>query len=67
MVFLLRQLQGKCREQNKGVYMEFIDLKKSFDTVSRRGNVADHGAILDCPTNVLSMIIQLARKSEWPG
>ena len=35
MVFALRQLQEKCREQNKGLYITFVDLTKVFDTVSR--------------------------------
>ena len=35
MVFVLRQLQEKCREQNKGLYVSFVDLTKAFDTVSR--------------------------------
>ena len=37
MVFVLRQLQEKCREQNKGLYVTFVDLTKAFDTVSRKG------------------------------
>lgn len=37
MVFVLRQLQEKCREQNMGLYPTFVDLKKAFDTVSRKG------------------------------
>ena len=32
MVFILRQLQEKCREQNKGLYITFVDLTKAFDT-----------------------------------
>ena len=34
MAFILRQLQEKCREQNKGLYVTFVDLTKAFDTVS---------------------------------
>ena len=37
MVFVLRQIQEKCREQNMGLYAVFIDLTKAFDTVSRDG------------------------------
>ena len=37
MVFVLRQLQVKCREQNKGLYITFVDMTKAFDTVSRKG------------------------------
>ncbi|TWW59286.1 R2 Retrovirus-related Pol polyprotein from type I retrotransposable element [Takifugu flavidus] len=37
MIFSLRQLQEKCREQRKPLYMAFIDLTKAFDLVSRSG------------------------------
>ena len=37
MVFSLRQLQEKCREQNQPLYIAFIDLTKAFDLVSRDG------------------------------
>ncbi|XP_071509496.1 uncharacterized protein [Diadema antillarum] len=35
MIFALRQLQEKCREQNQNLYFLFVDLAKAFDTVSR--------------------------------
>lgn len=35
MVFALRQVQEKAREQNSDLYMVFIDLTKAFDTVNR--------------------------------
>ena len=35
--FILRQLQEKCREQNKGLYVTFVDLTKTFDTMIRKG------------------------------
>ena len=35
MIFTGRQLQEKCQEQNVDLYMTFVDLTKSFDTVSR--------------------------------
>ena len=34
MIFVLRQTQEKCREQNMGLYAAFVDLTKAFDTVS---------------------------------
>ena len=37
MAFVLRQLQDKCREQNKKLYVSFVDLTKAFDTMSRKG------------------------------
>ena len=35
MIFVVRQLQEKCREQQKDLCMAFIDLSKAFDTVNR--------------------------------
>ena len=37
MIFSLRQVQGKCLEQNMPLYAVFIDFSKAFDTVSREG------------------------------
>ena len=37
MVFALRLIQEKCREQNKGVFITFVVVTKAFDTVSRKG------------------------------
>ena len=37
MIFSLRQLQEKCREQCKPLYIAFIDLTRAFDFVSRDG------------------------------
>ncbi|MCG8431359.1 MAG: reverse transcriptase family protein, partial [Candidatus Omnitrophica bacterium] len=37
MIFSLRQVQEKCREQQQPLYMAFIDLTKAFDLVSRKG------------------------------
>ena len=58
MVFVLCQLQEKCREQNKAPYVTFVDLTKAFDTVSRK----DLWQILEqlaCPLKFLAMVIQL--------
>ena len=58
MVFVLRQLQEKCREQNMGLYATFIDLTKAFGTVSRTGLwlILER---LGCPPKFLKMVIQL--------
>ena len=35
MIFVVRQLQEKCREQHQDLYLTFVDLTKAFDTVNR--------------------------------
>ena len=35
MVFVIRQLFEKCREQHRPLYVSFIDLSKAFDSVDR--------------------------------
>ena len=67
MVFVLRQLQEKCRELNKGLYVAFVELTKAFDTVTRKGlwMIMER---LCCPTKFLSMVIQLhkdQRSQVW--
>ena len=37
MIFSIRQLQGKCREQQMPLHIAFIGLTKAFDLVSRQG------------------------------
>ena len=37
MIFVMRQIQEKCSEQNQDLYMVFIDLTKAFDSVNRTG------------------------------
>ncbi|XP_069989480.1 uncharacterized protein [Penaeus vannamei] len=37
MIFAVRQLQEKCREQNQELHLVFVDLTKAFDTVNRNG------------------------------
>ena len=58
MVFVLRQIQEKCREQNKGLYISFVDLTKAFDTVNREGlwKILKR---LGCPPKFLKLIVQL--------
>ena len=58
MVFALRQIQEKCREQNMGLYAAFIDLAKGIDTVSREGlwTILER---LGCPPQLLAIIQQL--------
>ena len=55
MIFLLRQLQEKCREQQKPLYIAFVDLTKAFDTVSRSG-LYKILAKIGCPPKLLELI-----------
>ena len=55
MIFAMRQLQEKCREQNMGLYTVFVDLTKALDTVNREGLwKLLHKA--GCPDKIISMI-----------
>ena len=56
MIFSLRQLQEKCREQRRPLYIAFIDLTKAFDLVSRQGLFTLLEKI-GCPPKLLGMII----------
>lgn len=55
MIFALRQLQEKCREQNQNLYILFVDLTKAFDTVSREGLWAIL-AKLGCPPKFVKIV-----------
>ena len=56
MIFTLRQLQEKCREQDKPLHIAFIDLTKAFDTVSRPALYQVLEGI-GCPPTLLKLII----------
>eukprot|EP00745_Piridium_sociabile_P043277 TRINITY_DN8831_c0_g1_i1.p1 TRINITY_DN8831_c0_g1~~TRINITY_DN8831_c0_g1_i1.p1 ORF type:complete len:1016 (+),score=240.62 TRINITY_DN8831_c0_g1_i1:1061-4108(+) len=55
MVFSLRQLQEKCKEQRRPLFIAFIDLTKAFDLVSRDGLFRILHKI-GCPPRLLSII-----------
>ena len=55
MVFSLRQLQEKCREQHMPLYIAFIDVTKVFDLVRREGFFTVLPNIR-CPPKLQSMI-----------
>ena len=55
MVFSARQLQEKCLEQHKDLYLIFIDLTKAFDTVDRPGLWAILSKI-GCPDKFINIV-----------
>ncbi|KAL6486773.1 hypothetical protein MHYP_G00033990 [Metynnis hypsauchen] len=57
MIFAVRQVQEKCKEQNKDLYAVFIDLMKAFDTVNREALWVILQR-LGCPRKFVQMIRQ---------
>ena len=55
MIFSLKQLQEKCREQRQLLFVAFIDLTKAFDLVSGDGLFKILPKI-GCPPKLLSII-----------
>ncbi|KAL8584099.1 hypothetical protein ACOMHN_011714 [Nucella lapillus] len=58
MIFSLRQLQEKCREQRRPLFIAFVDLTKAFDLVSRAGLFTPLQKI-GCPPKLLRTISSL--------
>ena len=58
MIFVLRQIREKCREQNMGLYAAFVDLTKALDTVSSDG-LWEILARLGCPSKFLTILRHL--------
>ena len=56
MIFSLRQLQEKCREQRQPLYIAFIDLTKAFDLVIRQSLLTLLQRIGCPPPKLLRMI-----------
>ena len=54
MIFVLRQIQENCREQNMGLYAAFVDLTKAFDD-----GLWKILARLGCPPKFLTILRQL--------
>ncbi|XP_076128077.1 uncharacterized protein LOC143109310 [Alosa pseudoharengus] len=57
MVFTIRQLQEKCREQHKDLFMVFVDLSKAFDTV-QRDLLWEVFHRIGCPTKFVNILRQ---------
>jgi len=55
MLFAARQVQEKCREQNRDLFMVFIDLTKAFDSVNREGLWKVLGKA-GCPPTIVQVI-----------
>ena len=55
MIFSLRQLQEKCREQRMPLYIAFVDLTKAFDLISRDGLFKILNRV-GCPQKLLNLI-----------
>ena len=55
MIFSVRQIQEKSREQNMPLYMVFIDLTKAFDLVSRSG-LFKILELIGCPPKLLLFV-----------
>ena len=55
MIFSIKQLQEKCREQQQPLYLAFVELTKAFDLVSRTGLFKLLEKI-SCPPKLLSII-----------
>ncbi|KAJ8038824.1 hypothetical protein HOLleu_16364 [Holothuria leucospilota] len=55
MIFSVRQLQEKCREQRQPLYLALVDLTRAFDLVSRDG-IFKLLQRIDCPLILHSII-----------
>ena len=69
MIFIARQLQEKCQEQNVDLYVTFVDLTKASDSVSREGLLKNYGKD-SCLANFITMARQfrdgmLAKGTKW--
>ena len=58
MIFTVRQIQEKCREQGKPLYLAFIDLTKAFDLVSRKG-LFQLLEKIGCPPTLCSLVVSI--------
>ena len=66
MIFMLRQTQEKCREQNTGLYAAFVDLTKAYGTVNRDG-LWKILARLGCPSKFHNILRKLHEGQQRSG
>ena len=57
MIFAAHQLEEKCIEQHCDIYTTFIDLTKTFDTVSREG-LCKIVEKFGCPSKFIAFVSQ---------
>ena len=63
MIFSVRKIQEKCREQSRPLHMAFVDFTKAFDMVSRDGLFAILQR-LGCPPTLLALTRSLHDNME---
>ena len=66
MIFSLRQLQEKCREQQQPLFLAFVDLTKAFDLVSRSGLFHILQKI-GCPPKLLAIMTSFHKDMHSTG
>ena len=64
MLFSLRQLQEKCREQQTPLHIAFIDLIKAFDLVSR-DDLFQILPKIGCPPKLQTMVESFHTNMKW--
>ena len=63
MVFSLRQLQEKCREQHQSLYIAFIDLTKAFELV--RAGLFKILPLIGCPPRLMCSMTAKHLQNVW--
>ena len=64
MIFTVRQLQEKSREQGKPLYLAFIDLTKAFDLVIRKG-LFQLLEKIGCSSTLINQWLSPTTKAWW--
>lgn len=56
MIYSVRQVQEKCCEPQKPLYMAYMDLTKAFELVSRSGLFSPLEKKAGCPPRMFQMV-----------